>query len=507
MDLNNPQNQSYWFVLREDQSNVYNFTIHNPPISGQETRYILDTVDNRQFIQLNEAPVAVTEDTQANCEKDTIKLKDDDIFWDRDKIKLLLTLCLDNKFKNAAIDKTLWNEIATLVGATPEECHRKFRNLKKTYIRLLKKKRLGKHIKWVHFSTCEEVFKECSSVPSSELELWDDIKVKRLLSLYLENLSKFRDPYCLQKDVWRDIASALGTTEYNCYHKFKNLKRTYLKWLERNNGTGKLIKWPYHSFFERIYYNYKPALGAWDRNKISRLLQAYQQISHKFKNPKYLKKELWKEISSIVGESPLKCDRKFRNLKQTYIRLKMRADTGRSVTKWYYYKDFESIYGHTSVQNTEELGFYKEENYIVQLLSFYVDNKEKFRDRLMKKKHLWRIIGSKLGLSSEECHRKFRNLKQTYIRLRARKESSGKCNKWPYYSYFEKIYCDQKPTLNYCNDDSNIDHTTLFQVKKALKYIQKNDNDKFEKLVRVAEESNEIQRERNRILLALLAKK
>ncbi|CAG9794935.1 unnamed protein product [Diatraea saccharalis] len=505
MDINNPQNQSYWFVLREDQNNVYNFTIHNPSISGQDTRYVIDphTDDNRQYIQIDETPLILSEDTIQNCDKDTIKTKDEDNFWDRDKIKLLLSLCLDNRFKNCFKDKTMLNEIAILIGSTPEECHKKYISLRKTYIRLLKKKRLGKHIKWVHFNTCEEVFQECNLLPLSTLEPWDDIKVKRLLNLYLENLSKFRDPYCPQKDVWKDIALSLGTTEYNCYNKFKNLKRTYLKWLERNNETNKLIKWPYHNYFEKIYYNYKPVLGAWDKNKTNRLMQAYLQIVHKFKNPKFSKKELWKEISSIVGESPLKCDRKFRNMKQTYIRLKM----SRSVTKWCYYKDFEAIYSNMSPHTNENMGFYKEQNYIVQLLKFYDENKEKFRNRMIKNKYLWRTIGSKLGLSSEECHRKFRNLKQTYIRLRGKMESTGKCNKWPYYAYFAKIYDDQKSSQKYCNNNNNTDHSTLLEVKKVLRCIQKSDTDKFEKLVRVAEESNNIQRERNRILLALLARK
>lgn len=472
----------------------------------------MDTGENRQYIQINETPVAIQENLSENSEKEVIKPKDDENFWDRNKIKLLLSLCLDTRFKNITKDKSLWEEIAVHLGTSSDECSKKYRNLRRTYMRLLKKRRLGKEIKWVHYNTCEEVFKECKSLPQSVLEPWEEHKVRRLLTLYTENLNKFRSPDCLQKDVWREIASQLGTTEYNCYHKFKNLKRAYFNWKERSRETGKPIKWQYHNYFERIFYNYNPSIGPWDKNKTRLLIEKYKQIAEKFKNPRYQKKELWKEISASVGERPTDCDKKFRNLKQTYIRLKMRADTGRCITKWRYYKDFEGIYSgpanYTSFTDGLSKLTYKsqEDDYVKQLLTFYVDNKERFRDPLVKKKNVWRSIAPKIGLSSEECDRKFRNLKQTYIRLAEKKKGTGKINNWPYYCYFEKIY-DEPTGTGTCTHGVNLDDMTLTEIKRVMQEVQdRKDNDKFESLVRAVEESNNIQRERNRILQALLDK-
>ncbi|CAK1594276.1 unnamed protein product [Parnassius mnemosyne] len=515
MDFNNSHNQSYWFVLREDQSNVIfssnHFTIQNPQIAGPGTGYIVDALENKQYIQINEAPANLKNETVEQCEKVILEPSKDDNFWDRNKIKLLLTLCLEDRFKMVNKDKMLWNEIAVIVGTSPEECDKKFRNLRRTYIRLFKKKRLGKDIKWIHYNICEEVFKDCKSLSPSILESWEDSKIRRLLNLYLENINKFRSRDCLQKDVWKDIASQLNTTEYNCYHKFKNLKRTYFNWLERSQETGKLIKWPYQHYFERIFYNYNPNAGPWDRNKIKQLIEAYGQIAHKFRNPKFQKKELWKEISNIIGESPSSCDRKFRNLKQTYIRLKIRAESGRSITKWCYYNDFESIYERNSYHRHDDTSSLvyrsQEEDYVKQLLTFYSENKHKFRDPLTKNKKLWRQIGPRLGLTPEECDKKFRNLKQTYIRLAERKKETGKGNHWPYFTYFEQIY--DEPRLNReCSHRCSIDNVTLTEIKRVVKDIhEKQDNDKFEKLVQVIEDSNVIQRERNKILEALLHKK
>lgn len=323
MDLNNPHNQSYWFVLREDQSNVIfssNFGLQNPiPVTNQDARYVLDTGENRQYIQINDAPILLQETIPEPCEQESEK-KDIGDFWDRAKIKHLLTLCVENR-KNSKL-KNFWAEISMQIGTTPDECSKKYRNLRRTYIRLLKKKRLGKEIKWVHYNDCEEVFNECKSLPSAVLEPWEDHKVKRLLGLYIENLHRFRNSDCLQKDIWKEIALQLDTTQYNCYHKFKNLKRAYFNSLERSQGTGKPVKWKYYQFFERIFSNYNPAVGPWNRNKTRLLIDKYLQIADKFRNPRYQKKELWKEISAAVGESPSDCDKKFRNLKQTYIRLK-----------------------------------------------------------------------------------------------------------------------------------------------------------------------------------------
>lgn len=473
----------------------------------------MDTGDNRQYIQITETPVTVQENISENSEKEVVKAKDDDNFWDRNKIKLLLTLCLDSHYKNVTKEKSLWEQIAVHLGTSADECSKKYRNLRRTYIRLLKKKRLGKDIKWVHYNTCEEVFKECKSLPPSVLEPWEEHKVRRLLSLYIENLIKFRNPDCLQKDIWREIALQLGTTEYNCYHKFKNLKRAYFNWKEKSRETGKPIKWQYHNYFERIFYNYNPSLGPWDKNKTRLLIEEYKQIAEKFKNPRYQKKELWKEIAASIGESPTDCDKKFRNLKQTYIRLKMRADTGKSITKWRYYNDFEAIYSAPSSYTNTIDGppklLYKsqEDDYVKQLLTFYVDNKERFRDPLVKKKNVWRLFALKIGLTSEECDRKFRNLKQTYIRLAEKKKETGKINNWPYFSYFEKIF-DEPAGAGRFSQGVNLDDMMLSEIKRVMQEVQdRKDNDKFESLVRAVEESNNIQRERNRILQALLDKK
>lgn len=513
METNVVQNQGYWFVVRDDQSNVFVlrderdsnvlFSSDNIPIQNSqtgETRYI-EPNDNTQYLQLTEQ--ALEPQVEAPQNEKITKLEE---FWDKNKVKLLLSLCLEDRFSvnSNDKDKAMWGEIAALVGTTPEACNKKYRNLKRTYIRLLKNKRLGKEVKWVHFNLCEEIFKYYKTLSPSALEIWEDSKIRRLLTLYIENLNRFQNNNCIKKEIWKEIAANLGKTEYSCYHKFKNLKRTYFSWLEKNRDSTRSLKWPYHQYFNRIFYNYNPNAVRWSSQRIKLLLDAYAQIGYKFNSSKFQKKELWKDIANTVGETASNCDRKFRNLKQTYIKLKYKSPN-RNV-KWRYYKDFESIFGFGN-QSCMEMGNMsrsQDEDYVRQLLTYYIDNKDKFRNPSIKNKGLWKMIATKLGLSCEECDKKFRNLKQTYLRLVEKKRETGGGNNWPYFSYFEMIYDDDDEVLN--KPDNTVDDLSLSEIKTMVQEVEeRRENDRrFEKLIEVAEESNNIQRERNKILQALL---
>lgn len=473
-------------------------------VAGQEARYIVENGD-RPFIQINEAPVTSQEVATEVIDAADDAKKEENNFWDRNRIKLLLTLCLENNFRNPIKDKILLDEVAERVGTTSDECATKYKNLRRTFIRLLKKRRIGKEIKWVHYNICEQVFNECKSLPPSVLEPWDDHRVRNLLNLYIENLSRFRSSNCLQKDVWRDIASQLGTTEYNCYHKYKNLKRAHFKWLQRSRDTGKPAKWPYHQYFERIFNEYSPDTGPWDRAKTKELMDAYLHIADKFRSPRYQKKDLWNEISVVVGESATNCDKKFRNMKQTYIKLKSRANAGRAITKWRYYNNFESIYDptdHWETSNTRT----PDDDYVKQLLNFYLENRDKFQDQRIKKKTVWRLVAPKIGLTPEECDRKFRNLKQTYIRLEEKMNLTGRTSNWPYYAYFERIFDEPKKARKRIPRVS-LDEVTISDLQMVVQQAKsKKEDDNFEKLISAMDEANDIQRERNRILERLLRK-
>ncbi|XP_030037764.2 uncharacterized protein LOC115453220 isoform X2 [Manduca sexta] len=83
----------------------------------------------------------------------------------------------------------------------------------------------------------------------------------------------------------------------------------------------------------------------WEHNSIKTLLDLYLQNVDKFRSPKVKKKNVWIDIANGVGKGPDSCDKKFRNLKQTYVRLlKKRNRNELVVVKWPYFEIFEQIY-------------------------------------------------------------------------------------------------------------------------------------------------------------------
>lgn len=83
----------------------------------------------------------------------------------------------------------------------------------------------------------------------------------------------------------------------------------------------------------------------WDRESTASMLALYLEHVDKFRNPKIRKKNVWIDIGNAVGKGPDSCDKKFRNLKQTYIRLlKKKKNSGVTTFKWPFFDIFEEIY-------------------------------------------------------------------------------------------------------------------------------------------------------------------
>ncbi|KPJ10072.1 hypothetical protein RR48_05707 [Papilio machaon] len=83
---------------------------------------------------------------------------------------------------------------------------------------------------------------------------WDHNSIRIMLNLYIENLDKFRNPKIRKKNLWSDVANAVGKSPDCCNKKFRNLKQTYIRLLKKKNRIGmSTVKWPYFESFEEIY--------------------------------------------------------------------------------------------------------------------------------------------------------------------------------------------------------------------------------------------------------------
>lgn len=198
------------------------------------------------------------------------------------------------------------------------------------------------------------------------------------------------------------------------------------------------------------------------------------------------------------------------------------------------------------IDDTEE---HWDQDHIKQMLNLYLQNIERFRNPKTKKKNVWQDIASDVGKGPDSCDKKFRNLKQTYIRLVKKKNTSGETSvKWPYFTLFEKIFNEngeynqhiqQKleessesvakalltlntPRLIYDpqsisesatsrSEDSQkrLNKKRYADFKKVaveLKERQRTVEAKLDRLINIVEQSNEIQIERNRLFEKFLDK-
>ncbi|RVE40752.1 hypothetical protein evm_000146 [Chilo suppressalis] len=124
--------------------------IMSDAINGSEIKFSDNKQVEGEFVQMNQTDIMDSD------------VQDDEDRWDHKNIELLLNFYMENieRFRNPKIKKkNVWVDIGNAMGRSPESCDKKFRNLKLTYVRLLKtKKNKGGQRKWPYFETFEEIF-------------------------------------------------------------------------------------------------------------------------------------------------------------------------------------------------------------------------------------------------------------------------------------------------------------------------------------------------------------
>ncbi|KAF2894147.1 hypothetical protein ILUMI_12024 [Ignelater luminosus] len=110
----------------------------------------------------------------------------------------------------------------------------------------------------------------------------------------------------------------------------------------------------------------------WNDDDIRLLLQIYDDNKEKFRDSTIKKKDLWKQIALLIGKTDVSCDRKFRNLKGTYIKLLRRKHkTGAASIKWPYFNLMHDIL--KGDVNINPVGYLKRVTSITSVNSSYVD--------------------------------------------------------------------------------------------------------------------------------------
>ncbi|XP_013193730.2 uncharacterized protein LOC106137446 [Amyelois transitella] len=196
-------------------------------------------------------------------------------------------------------------------------------------------------------------------------------------------------------------------------------------------------------------------LEHWEHSSINLMLNLYIQNLDKFRTPKIKKRNIWVDIGNAVGKSPDACDKKFRNLKQTYIRLlKKKSKNQVSEVKWQYFDFFEEIYsvnGELQQDIQQKIQDASTETVAKVLLS--MNNPVAYEPDVKEN-------GESSSKLSEEAKQKLN--KKRYLEFR-------------------------KVTL---------------EMRERQRIVE----EKLDKLINIVEESNSIQRERNRLFEQFLDK-
>ncbi|KAJ8938582.1 hypothetical protein NQ318_013636 [Aromia moschata] len=239
-------------------------------------------------------------------------------------------------------------------------------------------------------------------------EHWDETTAKHLLTLYLQNVDKFKNPRVKKKLLWKKIGAVLGKDASVCDKKYRNLKQHYTTLLKKNKKFHKRpIRWPFFSLFEQI--NSKEGFKLDEPPEI----QA-DRAETRLDDATTAGVEVVEESNNIQRE---------RNKKQESLRMSIVL------------KQEEMDIEENDVNDADLIGVAthsEEETATPRNLPEELWEKG-------SKKNLWKGIGTALGKDPEACNRKFRNLKHHYVTLLRKRNQFGLNNTWPFFDLFEEI--------------------------------------------------------------------
>lgn len=172
-----------------------------------------------------------------------------------------------------------------------------------------------------------------------------------------------------------------------------------------------------------------------------------------------------------------------------------------------------------------------------QLLELYNENKEKFRNPKIKNKKIWDEMGQKMKKTGDELDKKFRNLKQTYMRILQKKKQTGEgaVQYWSHFNIFEEIFemdhninpeqkstiisslpgCSKTTELRKTSTDSEVlkpvvqrsntmsrkrKYEDIRQLSSEMTKRQEKIESKLDSLIETIVDSNNIQRNRNELI-------
>ncbi|KAI5639478.1 hypothetical protein NE865_07978 [Phthorimaea operculella] len=361
-----------------------------------------------------------------------------------------------DKFTSTRKKNALWENLASTIGLTAEQCAHRFRNLKQVYMAYIQREidKPDKPILWPYFALCKKVFGyrllknklKQGKMDLNEQEEWTPRDIKMLINYFGQHYADISQDL---QDVskWKTAAKIImNKSEMACRDKFLELNNSYRKILVMmNRNPESKINWKYFKFFHEIYSRAEgmevdpPADGATNTA---------------------IKTELQDDDLHCIIVIP---EGEQANQATTQIIINPQNTTKTQT------QEQETRYAW---QNAEKMA----------LLKAYLDYIEANKDKTINTLDMWKEIASKINKGPRGCSKVFGSIKSKYEALK----SEGKVEvikKSTLYSLMQKILTDQaKVKIVYTPIKHNdyyalTEQTTykdveipLWKVKKALEY-------------------------------------
>ncbi|XP_052752962.1 uncharacterized protein LOC113519398 [Galleria mellonella] len=370
--------------------------------------------------------------------------------WDETEVTVLAKYHYDcfDEFQDPTIpDDFLWNEVSRLLDKKPEQCKKKFEDLKLVHLdkyieggyNIRNRKPLD--IVLDNIISKEIDIQLCNN--SRPAENWKEEELDELVNFFYDNIEMFKDQVCYFV-CWASVSKKSKRSILSCKKQWEELTNLYRTILEdKKDNPDMQIHWRYIELFDRIF----------DYGMDMTLMDGYEKLSDL-----HQKKET--EMISVKK-----------------VNIDFDTDNMENVTD-------EEEYDERGYTKRSKRGIGDSKAF--KILEFYQKNKDKFSTTVRKKQALWEILANQIGLSAEQCAHRFRNLKQVYTGYVQREIDRPEMPiLWPYYALCKKVFGYRAIKSKLKNNKFSaecVEEWTAKEIKQLINYFAKNFNDLSEDL-------------------------
>ncbi|CAH0764828.1 unnamed protein product [Diatraea saccharalis] len=340
--------------------------------------------------------------------------------------------CFDEFLDTSIPNNFLWTEVGRLLDKNPEDCKKKFNELKEAHYEkyftgsYILRNRIPLEILYDNIIS-KEVEIEIANAKSVAINIWNTDELDELVKFFYQNLELLKDSVCYFV-CWACISRSLKKSLSSCRKQWEELKSLYKSILNDKIENPELqIDWRYIELFDRIF----------DYGMNTNLLNDYENLQNK--------------MDSKIGVKKVNID-----------------------------LNNEPYENGTDYEEYDERGFTKRtkrglgDSKAFKILEYYQKNKDKFSTTLKKKQTLWDALGKQIGMTGEQCAHRFRNLKQVYTGYVQREINIPEMPiLWPYYALCKKVfgYRAIKSKLKNNKADKDFEEWTPKEIKQVIGYF------------------------------------